>query len=106
MTDDKAVAEIKKIFGGVVPQVFAVMAEKGILQSAWPLLKESLVDDDGIENRSWLRRSQRRLARSDSDNRYLRNGFCTHCLPTSWRAGSIYRAIYFRGHTHCRLMAL
>ncbi len=50
MKISKEIVEIKDIFHGVVPLIFTIMAEKQILPMYWPIIKDALVDDGGIQD--------------------------------------------------------
>lgn len=46
----KELDEIKNIFHGAVPLIFMVMDEKQILETYWPIIKDALVEDKGIQD--------------------------------------------------------
>ena len=50
MNVSKESVEIKNLFRGTVPLIFAVMAEKQILPTYWPMIKDAVANDKGIQD--------------------------------------------------------
>ncbi|MFQ5684918.1 MAG: hypothetical protein ACE5HC_16820 [Candidatus Binatia bacterium] len=50
MNRSKEFVEIKSVFHGKVPLIFTAMAEKQILPIYWPMIKDAIVDDRGIQD--------------------------------------------------------
>tara|TARA_Y100000294_G_scaffold17819_1_gene15548 strand:- start:561 stop:1340 length:780 start_codon:yes stop_codon:yes gene_type:complete len=50
MNVSKEFDEIKSVFHGSIPLIFTVMAEKQILPMYWPMVKDAIADDRGIQD--------------------------------------------------------
>ncbi len=50
MSTSRELAEIKKVFHGTIPLIFKIMDEKQVLTTYWPVIRDALVEDNGIKN--------------------------------------------------------
>jgi len=50
MNLSKEMNEIKNVFNNTVPLIFTVMAERQILPTYWPVIKDALIEDRGIQD--------------------------------------------------------
>lgn len=74
MSVSKELAEIKTIFQDGVPLVFQVMDQQRILAAHWPIIKDALVEDKGIQDQR-VRAGLMVTLSTQCDNSYC---FVTH----------------------------